>query len=120
ASSSAMSISVPVRRLTTQYCNLAPPTMAAPASTEELEIKTMNGSIAPDHGAATADPAARLAAIRARIETACRNAGRLGHAVTLLAVSKTFPAETVLGLAELGQRAFGENYLQEGLAKIAA
>lgn len=80
----------------------------------------MNGSIAPDHGDATADPAARLAAVRERIETACRNAGRPANAVALLAVSKTFPAETVLGLAELGQRAFGENYLQEGLAKIAA
>lgn len=40
--------------------------------------------------------------------------------VQLLAVSKTFSAADVLALAALGQRAFGENYLQEGLAKIAA
>jgi pyridoxal phosphate enzyme (YggS family) len=38
----------------------------------------------------------------------------------LLAVSKTFPAEAVLEAAACGQRAFGENYLQEGVDKIAA
>ena len=38
----------------------------------------------------------------------------------LLAVSKTQPAEAVAALAELGQRAFGENYVQEALAKMAA
>jgi pyridoxal phosphate enzyme (YggS family) len=38
----------------------------------------------------------------------------------LLAVSKTFPAEAVLEAVEAGQRAFGENYLQEGIDKIAA
>jgi pyridoxal phosphate enzyme (YggS family) len=40
--------------------------------------------------------------------------------VQLLAVSKTFPAEAVLEAAACGQRAFGENYLQEGVDKIAA
>jgi len=38
----------------------------------------------------------------------------------LLAVSKTQPPEAVAALAALGQRAFGENYVQEGLAKIRA
>lgn len=38
----------------------------------------------------------------------------------LLAVSKTQPAEAVRALADLGQRAFGENYVQEGVAKIQA
>ena len=38
----------------------------------------------------------------------------------LLAVSKTQPAEAVAGLAALGQRAFGENYVQEGIAKARA
>ncbi|WP_257388419.1 YggS family pyridoxal phosphate-dependent enzyme [Tahibacter caeni] len=49
---------------------------------------------------------------------------RIGHAaaqqnrtVNLLAVSKTKPAEAVRGLAALGQRRFGENYVQEALAK---
>ena len=40
--------------------------------------------------------------------------------VTLLAVSKTKPAEMVAALAEQGQRDFGENYLQEAIAKITA
>lgn len=40
--------------------------------------------------------------------------------VELLAVSKTFPAEAVLEAIAAGQRAFGENYLQEGVEKIAA
>ena len=40
--------------------------------------------------------------------------------VQLLAVSKTFPAEAVLEAIAAGQRAFGENYLQEGVEKIAA
>ena len=39
--------------------------------------------------------------------------------VQLLAVSKTFPAEAVLEAIAAGQRAFGENYLQEGVEKIA-
>ena len=40
--------------------------------------------------------------------------------VQLLAVSKTFAAADVMALADLGQRGFGENYLQEALDKIAA
>jgi len=40
--------------------------------------------------------------------------------VRLLAVSKTFPVEAVLEAVAAGQRAFGENYLQEGVEKIAA
>lgn len=39
--------------------------------------------------------------------------------VALLAVSKTFPAQSVLDVAAAGQRAFGENYIQEGVDKIA-
>lgn len=62
----------------------------------------------------------RLAAVQARIETACRAAARQPDTVRLLAVSKTFPVEEVRALAALGQHAFGENYLQEALDKIAA
>ena len=40
--------------------------------------------------------------------------------VTLLAVSKTFGADAVRAAAAAGQRAFGENYIQEGVEKIAA
>jgi pyridoxal phosphate enzyme (YggS family) len=64
--------------------------------------------------------AGNLQAVEATIETACRAAGRPRSTVQLLAVSKTFPAEAVLEAAETGQRAFGENYLQEGVDKIAA
>ncbi len=53
-------------------------------------------------------------AIRDRIDAAAQHAG---HPVRLLAVSKTQPAAAVAALASLGQRAFGENYVQEALAK---
>ncbi|MFN7645554.1 MAG: YggS family pyridoxal phosphate-dependent enzyme, partial [Burkholderiales bacterium] len=62
----------------------------------------------------------RHAAVRARIDAAARACGRLPGDVALLAVSKTFDADTVLALAATGQRAFGENYLQEALPKVAA
>ena len=59
-------------------------------------------------------------ATRQRIEDALRAAGRPGDAVALLAVSKTFPADAVRALHALGQRAFGENYVQEAAAKREA
>ncbi len=55
-----------------------------------------------------------------RIEQAARAAGREPGSVRLLAVSKTFPAADVRAVHALGQRAFGENYVQEALAKQAA
>lgn len=45
-------------------------------------------------------------------------AAKFNSNVKLLAVSKTFPAEAVLECARLGQRAFGENYAQEGVEKV--
>jgi PLP dependent protein len=53
------------------------------------------------------------------IENAAKLAGR-PRSVRLLAVSKTRPAEAVRDLASAGQRAFGENYVQEGVAKVRA
>ena len=61
-----------------------------------------------------------LQAVRQRITTAADSAQRDVHAIDLLAVSKTFGADAVIAAAEAGQRAFGENYLQEALDKIAA
>ncbi len=61
-----------------------------------------------------------LQQVRGRIAAACSAAGRPVQAVTLLAVSKTFGPEAVRAAATAGQRAFGENYVQEGLDKIAA
>ena len=57
---------------------------------------------------------------RARIDSACMKAKRDRQSVRLLAVSKTKPAEMVRDCYQLGQTAFGENYLQDALAKIEA
>ncbi len=62
--------------------------------------------------------AANLQAVEATIKAACASAGRDRKAVDLLAVSKTFPAEAVVEAMAAGQRAFGENYLQEALDKM--
>lgn len=62
----------------------------------------------------------KLQAVDATIHAALKAAGRDAGAVKLLAVSKTFPAEAVLEAIAAGQHAFGENYLQEALDKIAA
>jgi len=61
-----------------------------------------------------------LQAVEQAIATAAQAANRPRSAVQLLAVSKTFPFEAVLDAMQAGQRAFGENYLQEGVDKIAA
>lgn len=61
-----------------------------------------------------------LQAVDASIVAAASAAGRSRAAVQLLAVSKTFPAAAVLEAVGAGQTAFGENYLQEALDKIAA
>lgn len=58
--------------------------------------------------------------VRARIAAACRQAGRDVQSVTLLCVSKTFGATAVREAHAAGERRFGENYVQEGLAKIEA
>lgn len=62
----------------------------------------------------------RYTAVRARIASACQAAGRDPASVQLLAISKTVPAQRLREAYALGQRAFGENYLQEALPKIAA
>jgi pyridoxal phosphate enzyme (YggS family) len=62
----------------------------------------------------------KLQAVDASILAAAQAAGRPRSAIQLLAVSKTFPAEAVLEAIAAGQTAFGENYLQEALDKIAS
>ena len=62
----------------------------------------------------------RLADIRARIAKAARRAERAPGDVTLIAVSKTHPAEAIAPLLEAGQRDFGENRVQEAAAKWPA
>jgi PLP dependent protein len=62
----------------------------------------------------------RLADVRQRIQQACQAAGRDPARVGLLAVSKLQPAQAVRQAQQAGQRAFGENYVQEALDKMAA
>lgn len=58
-------------------------------------------------------------AVMTRIANAAREAGRNPSDVRLLAVSKTFAADAIRGVHACGQRAFGENYVQEAEAKRA-
>jgi pyridoxal phosphate enzyme (YggS family) len=64
--------------------------------------------------------AARLADVRARIARAAGRAGRDPASVRLVAVSKTFPAAAVRDAAQAGQIDFGENKVQEAIAKMDA
>src|ERR1035438_1762382 len=59
-----------------------------------------------------------LNSIRQRIAAACARAGRDENSITLLAVSKTHPPETIRAAVEAGQLLFGENKIQEAKAKI--
>jgi len=68
----------------------------------------------------TAEIAAALEAVRERIRRAASAAGRAPEEVRLLAVSKTQPREALEAALAAGQRAFGENYLQDALPKIEA
>src|SRR5882724_738874 len=61
----------------------------------------------------------RIAAIRERIATAARRAGRRADEITLIAVSKTHPAEVISAAFELGIHHFGENRVQEWEGKRA-
>src|SRR5918999_5106960 len=61
-----------------------------------------------------------LQGVKARIARAARDAGRDPDTVTLLAVSKTHPVERIAQAHAAGQRAFGENYVQEAVGKMDA
>ncbi len=60
-----------------------------------------------------------LHSVHAQIAASCTECGRNANEVALLAVSKTFGPEAVREAYACGQRAFGENYIQEGIEKIA-
>ena len=60
-----------------------------------------------------------LQQVRERMRAVCTEAGRAPDAVTLLAVCKTLPPEAVREAHAAGQTAFGENYIQEAVEKIA-
>jgi len=62
----------------------------------------------------------RIAAVQERVARAAAGAGRSAQSVTLLAVGKAQPVEWLAAAAGCGLQHFGESYLQEALAKIAA
>ena len=64
------------------------------------------------------NPAAALENVRRRMAEACERSGRTRDSVSLVAISKTFPAERVREMVECGHDLFGENRVQEALAKI--
>ncbi|MCR9219443.1 MAG: YggS family pyridoxal phosphate-dependent enzyme [Alphaproteobacteria bacterium] len=67
--------------------------------------------------ASETDAVGRLAAVRAAVAEAARAAGRDPEAVSLIAVSKTFPAEAIRPVLAAGHRVFGENKVQEAAGK---
>lgn len=64
--------------------------------------------------------ASALQACLSRVAHACQNVNRPAGCATLLAVSKTFPADAIREAWHAGQRCFGESYVQEAQAKLAA
>ena len=66
------------------------------------------------------DPAKLLSDLRARIDHAAKVADRRPDSITLIAVSKTHPAEAIVPLITAGQRVFGENRVQEAAEKWPA
>jgi len=75
------------------------------------------------HGAAAltpSSPPAGLAAVEAEIRRACKEARRERGSVNLIAVSKTFEADTIRPVIDAGQRMFGENRVQEARGKWPA
>ncbi len=73
--------------------------------------------MSPSADQRSSELADRLAAVRARIGAACAAAGRDPAEITLIAVTKTYPASDVLALASLGVTDFGENRDQEAAPK---
>jgi len=75
---------------------------------------------APDSSADSGAVLTRLESVRAAIAAAAESAGRAPDAATLVAVSKTFPAEAIRPVLRAGCRVFGENKVQEAAEKWPA
>jgi pyridoxal phosphate enzyme (YggS family) len=80
----------------------------------------MDASAPPQAAVESGDLAARVRAVRARVEAAAARAGRSVDDVLIVAASKLVDAERIRGAYELGLKAFGENRVQEARGKIAA
>jgi pyridoxal phosphate enzyme (YggS family) len=91
--------------------------MSPTSSSPEL-VPVASGA-PPDEGR-RAELVSGLAAVRRRIADACLAAGRSPREITLIAVTKTYPATDVATLAGLGVRDVGESRDQEAVAKVAA
>lgn len=89
-----------------------PPTTSPPPS----EASVIPSS---DHALSTDEASGRLREVCSRIDAAAVKAGRKSDEITLLAVSKTFPAGMVRTFLAAGQLDFGENYIQEIRAKAS-
>jgi pyridoxal phosphate enzyme (YggS family) len=74
----------------------------------------------PSPGDDAASISARLETVRARIAAAAAAAGRDAASITLVAVSKTMPADRIAAARAAGQHCFGENRVQEAAAKFPA
>jgi PLP dependent protein len=70
--------------------------------------------------ALTSDSPSGLVAVEREIARACKDAGRERNSVQLIAVSKTFGADTIVPVLRAGQHVFGENRVQEAKAKWPA
>ena len=70
--------------------------------------------------ASASQVARRLENVRARVQAALRDAGRGADEIQILAVSKRQPVAAIEAAFQAGQSSFGENYVQEARAKIAA
>ena len=81
--------------------------------------RAVRGSRAGRAGVTGGRSPTRWRAVRARVDAACERAGRAPAEVTIVAVSKTHPAEAVREAAAAGATDFGENYAQELAAKRA-
>ena len=80
----------------------------------------MTGPVELPGQPAAAALSAAIAAVEERIAAACARAGRERSSVTLVAVTKTHPSETLRAAWDLGLRLFGENRVQEAAGKIPA
>ncbi|MEO6886872.1 MAG: YggS family pyridoxal phosphate-dependent enzyme [Jatrophihabitantaceae bacterium] len=75
--------------------------------------------MAPSDERRRAELVAALGSVRSRIAEACQGAGRDAQSVTMIAVTKTYPASDVAALAELGVTDVGESRDQQARAKVA-
>ena len=101
------------RRWWSRSATATPWSSATPASASSSSPRRSR----PERRVAADRLAERLARIRGRIEDACGRAGRPAGGVTLLGASKTQPAPALAEAFQAGLRVFGENRVQEGLAK---